>query len=96
MELRTVCVYCSSSTAGTRNAAVEQEIRVFGGELSRVSNRELWPDGVCGRATFNAAQPEMLDGGDVREQVHGFVDAVAFERVGNTCVRPSHVGDHGG
>lgn len=35
MELRTVCVYCSSSTSGTRNAAVETEIRLFGSEIAR-------------------------------------------------------------
>ena len=35
MELRSVCVYCSSSTTGTRNVAVDQEIRVFGVELAR-------------------------------------------------------------
>ena len=61
MELRTVCVYCSSSTAGTRNAAVEQEIRVFGGELARRGIRLIY--GGSSRGLMGALADEVLAAG---------------------------------
>ena len=61
MELRTVCVYCSSSTAGTRNAAVDQEIRVCGGELARRGIRLIY--GGSSRGLMGALADEVLAAG---------------------------------
>ena len=61
MELRSVCVYCSSSTAGARNAAVEGEIRVFGGELARRGIRLIY--GGSSRGLMGALADEVLAGG---------------------------------
>jgi len=60
MELRSVCVYCSSSVAGTRNAAVEREIRLFGSEIARRGIALVY--GASSRGLMGALADEVLGG----------------------------------
>ena len=61
MDLRRICVYCSSSAAGNRNEAVEQEIRVFGAELARRGIALVY--GGSSRGLMGALADEVLAGG---------------------------------
>ena len=61
MELRSVCVYCSSSVTGTRNAAVEREIREFGKEIARRGIALVY--GASSRGLMGALADEVLGGG---------------------------------
>ena len=61
MDLRRICVYCSSSPVGNRNAAVEQEIRVFGGELVRRGIALVY--GGSSRGLMGALADEVLAAG---------------------------------
>jgi uncharacterized protein (TIGR00730 family) len=61
MDLRNVCVYCSSSTVGARNPAVEQEIRVFGAELARRGVGLVY--GGSSRGLMGALADEVLAAG---------------------------------
>jgi uncharacterized protein (TIGR00730 family) len=61
MDLRRICVYCSSSAVGNRNAAVEQEIRVFGRELVRRGIALVY--GGSSRGLMGALADEVLAGG---------------------------------
>ena len=61
MELRTVCVYCSSSVTGTRNAAVEREIRAFGKEIARRGIALVY--GGSSRGLMGALADEVLGAG---------------------------------
>jgi uncharacterized protein (TIGR00730 family) len=58
MELRTVCVYCSSSVTGTRNAVVEREIRAFGSEIARRGIALVY--GASSRGLMGALADEVL------------------------------------
>jgi uncharacterized protein (TIGR00730 family) len=61
MDLRTVCVYCSSSVTGTRNAAVEREIRAFGSEIARRGIALVY--GASSRGLTGALADEVLGAG---------------------------------
>src|SRR6476619_3854488 len=61
MDLRRICVYCSSSAVGNRNAAVEQEIRLFGRELVRRGIALVY--GGSSRGLMGALADEVLAGG---------------------------------
>lgn len=61
MDLRRICVYCSSSAAGNRNEAVEQEIRVFGAELARRGIALVY--GGSSRGLMGALADEVLAAG---------------------------------
>jgi hypothetical protein len=61
MDLRRICVYCSSSAVGNRNAAVEQEVRVFGGELARRGIALVY--GGSSRGLMGALADEVLAAG---------------------------------
>jgi uncharacterized protein (TIGR00730 family) len=59
MELRRVCVYCSSSSA--RDAAVEKEIRTFGRELAKRGIALVY--GGSSRGLMGALADEVLASG---------------------------------
>lgn len=59
MDLRSVCVYCSSSTAS--QPGVEQEIRTFGRELASRGIRLIY--GGSSRGLMGALADEVLAGG---------------------------------
>ncbi|MDQ6893744.1 MAG: TIGR00730 family Rossman fold protein [Acidobacteriota bacterium] len=61
MDLRSVCVYCSSSVTGTRNAAVEREIRAFGSEIARRGIALVY--GASSRGLMGALADEVLGAG---------------------------------
>lgn len=61
MDLRRICVYCSSSPVGNRNAAVEQEIRVFGRELVQRGIALVY--GGSSRGLMGALADEVLAAG---------------------------------
>jgi uncharacterized protein (TIGR00730 family) len=61
MDLRTVCVYCSSSVTSTRNAAVEREIRAFGSEIARRGIALVY--GASSRGLMGALADEVLGAG---------------------------------
>lgn len=61
MELRSVCVYCSSSVTGTRNAAVEREIRAFGSEIGRRGIALVY--GASSRGLMGALADAVLGAG---------------------------------
>jgi uncharacterized protein (TIGR00730 family) len=61
MDLRRICVYCSSAAVNNRNAAVEQEVRVFGGELARRGIALVY--GGSSRGLMGALADEVLAAG---------------------------------
>ncbi|MEO8433016.1 MAG: TIGR00730 family Rossman fold protein [Acidobacteriota bacterium] len=59
MELRSVCVYCSSSSA--KDAVVEQEIRLFGREIAKRGVRLVY--GGSSKGLMGALADEVLAAG---------------------------------
>jgi uncharacterized protein (TIGR00730 family) len=59
MELRTVCVYCSSSSA--KDASVDQEIRLFGREIAKRGVRLIY--GGSSKGLMGALADEVLGAG---------------------------------
>jgi uncharacterized protein (TIGR00730 family) len=58
MDLRSICVYCSSSSA--RNKAVEEEIRLFGREIAKRGIALIY--GGSSRGLMGALADEVLAG----------------------------------
>ena len=59
MDIRSICVYCSSSSA--KDAAVEQEIRKFGAEIARRGIALVY--GGSSKGLMGAIADEVLAGG---------------------------------